>query len=80
MISRTRSAKSILFGGQTREGLWATPDLASAESGEAPTVQEIGARAGAAKYCLVHYQVGQCEEKGAIVREPGKSRGLRLAW
>jgi repressor LexA len=45
--------------------------------GEAPTVAklcaETGRNAGA-----VHYQLRELEAKAAIVREPGRPRGIRL--
>lgn len=47
--------------------------------GEAPTVREIGDAVGLRSDSAVHYQLGQCEEKGAITREPGRPRGIRLA-
>lgn len=50
-----------------------------ADRGEAPTVQEIGERVGMRSRASVHYQLGELEAKGAIVREPGRRRGIRLA-
>ncbi|MGW1987904.1 LexA family protein [Streptomyces collinus] len=47
--------------------------------GEAPTVQEIGAAVGLRSRACVHYQLVELETKRAIVREPGRSRGIRLA-
>jgi SOS-response transcriptional repressor LexA len=48
------------------------------EHGEAPTVKEIGEAVGLRSPSSVHYQLTQIEEKGAIVREPGQVRGIRL--
>ncbi|GAA3766721.1 LexA family protein [Streptomyces chiangmaiensis] len=50
-----------------------------AERGEAPTVVEIGKRVGLRSRPAVHYQLRQCEQKGAIVVEPRRARGIRLA-
>lgn len=50
-----------------------------AEHGEAPTVREIGQRVGLRSLSAMHYQLRQCEEKCAIVREPWQARGIRLA-
>ncbi|WP_171110578.1 MULTISPECIES: hypothetical protein [unclassified Streptomyces] len=50
-----------------------------ADQGEAPTVAEIGHQAGLRSRASVHYQLGELETKGAIVREPGRHRGIRLA-
>ncbi|MGW1988281.1 LexA family protein [Streptomyces collinus] len=47
--------------------------------GEAPTVQEIGAAVGMRSRASVHYQLVELEAKGAIAREPGRLRGIRLA-
>jgi repressor LexA len=52
---------------------------AIADQGEAPTVQEIGERVGMRSRASVHYQLGELEAKHAIVREPGRRRGIRLA-
>ncbi|MGW5258915.1 LexA family protein [Streptomyces sp. NPDC004012] len=49
------------------------------DTGEAPTVREIGRHIGLSSVSAVHYQLRQCEEKGAIVREPWHPRGIRLA-
>ncbi|MFC7266737.1 LexA family protein [Streptomyces lutosisoli] len=49
------------------------------DRGEAPTVQEIGERVGMRSRASVHYQLGELETKGAIVRERGRRRGIRLA-
>jgi repressor LexA len=48
------------------------------DRGEAPTVQEIGERVGMRSRASVHYQLGELESKNAIVREPGRRRGIRL--
>ena len=48
------------------------------EDGEAPTVAEICAEVGMA-VGSVHYQLRELEAKAAIVREPGRPRGIRLA-
>jgi repressor LexA len=47
------------------------------DSGEAPTVKEIAAEVGR-RPSSVHYQLREIEAKGAIVREPGRARGIRL--
>jgi repressor LexA len=52
---------------------------AIADQGEAPTVQEIGERVGMRSRASVHYQLGELESKGAIRRERGRRRGIRLA-
>jgi repressor LexA len=52
---------------------------AIADRGEAPTVQEIGDQVGMRSRASVHYQLGELESKGAIVREPHRRRGIRLA-
>jgi repressor LexA len=52
---------------------------AIADRGEAPTVQEIGDRVGMRSRASVHYQLGELETKGAIRRERGRRRGIRLA-
>ncbi|MFF7358352.1 LexA family protein [Streptomyces filipinensis] len=49
-----------------------------ADHGEAPTVQETGAAVGMRSRSSVHYQLGELEWKRAIVREPGRSRGIHL--
>ena len=50
-----------------------------ADHGQAPTMQQIGAAVGMRSRASVHYQLGELEAKRAIVREPGRSRGIRLA-
>ena len=48
------------------------------EDGVAPTVKEIGAEVGLS-VGGVHYQLTELQAKHAIVREPGRARGIRLA-
>lgn len=48
-----------------------------ADAGEAPTVREIGAEIGRSLGGVV-YQLAELEAKCAIVREPGRARGIRL--
>ncbi|MFF5861037.1 hypothetical protein ACFY8B_36505 [Streptomyces sp. NPDC012751] len=50
-----------------------------ADHGQAPTVREIGQAVGMRSRASVHYQLGELEAKHAIVREPGRTRGIRLA-
>ncbi|MFE8948076.1 LexA family protein [Streptomyces sp. NPDC007856] len=52
---------------------------AIADQGEAPTVAEIGEAVGLRSRSSVHYQLVELESKQAIVREPGRYRGIRLA-
>jgi repressor LexA len=49
------------------------------DDGMAPTVAEIADRAGLRSWSSVHYQLRELETKGAIVREPGRPRGIRLS-
>ncbi|MFI2761368.1 hypothetical protein ACH5A3_21240 [Streptomyces echinatus] len=49
------------------------------DRGEAPTVAEIGEAVGMRSRSSVHYQLIELQTKGAIAREPGRSRGIRLA-
>ncbi|WP_431040083.1 LexA family protein [Streptomyces sp. P9-1] len=51
---------------------------AIAVEGDAPTVAELAAAVGM-RPSSVHYQLRELEAKGAIVREPGTARGIRLA-
>jgi SOS-response transcriptional repressor LexA len=51
---------------------------AIAVDGDAPTVAELAAAVGM-RPSSVHYQLRELETKGAIVREPGTARGIRLA-
>ncbi|MGW0771788.1 LexA family protein [Streptomyces sp. NPDC002676] len=50
-----------------------------ADSGEAPTMGQIGAAVGMRSRASVHYQLGELEAKHAIVREPRRQRGIHLA-
>ncbi|MDT0608909.1 LexA family protein [Streptomyces lancefieldiae] len=52
--------------------------LAITNEGDAPTVAEIATAVGL-RPSSVHYQLRELEAKGAIVREPGTARGIRLA-
>ena len=52
---------------------------AIADRGEAPTVREIGDAVGMSSRSSVHYQLVELETKQAIVRTPGRARGIRLA-
>lgn len=52
--------------------------LAITDQGDAPTVAELAAAVGM-RPSSVHYQLGELEAKGAIVREPHRPRGIRLA-
>jgi repressor LexA len=49
-----------------------------ADRGEAPTMRQIGQAAGMRSRASVHYQLIKLEAKSAIVREPGRTRGIRL--
>lgn len=51
---------------------------AIAVEGDAPTVAELAAAVGM-RPSSVHYQLRELETKGAIVRESGQARGIRLA-
>ncbi|MFF7240075.1 hypothetical protein [Streptomyces collinus] len=53
--------------------------IRTADRGEAPTVAEIGAAVGMRSRASVHYQPVELKTKRAIVREPGRSSGIRLA-
>ena len=50
-----------------------------ADEGQSPTYAEIGEAVGMRSRASVHYQLGELEAKGSIVREPHRSRGIRLA-
>ena len=50
---------------------------AIADTGEAPTLDEIGAVVGLGR-SAVHYQLGELEAKNQIVREHRRVRGIRL--
>jgi repressor LexA len=49
-----------------------------ADHGDAPTVQQIGQAVGMRSRASVHHQLVEPEAKSAIVREPGRTRGIRL--
>ncbi|MFE9776364.1 LexA family protein [Streptomyces sp. NPDC005931] len=48
------------------------------DRGDAPTVAEIATEVSLAP-STVHYQLRELEAKGAIIREPHRPRGMRLA-
>lgn len=48
-----------------------------ADTGDAPTVKEICGEVGLSAGG-VHYQLTELQAKCAIVREPGRARGIRL--
>lgn len=50
-----------------------------AATGQAPTVVEISRHVGRKSGSGIHYQLQQIEKKGAIIRDPGRPRGIRLA-
>ncbi|MFF4402499.1 LexA family protein [Streptomyces sp. NPDC001480] len=50
-----------------------------ADHGQAPTMQQIGAAGGMRSRASVHCHLIELEAKAAIVREPGRPRGTRLA-
>lgn len=62
---------------ETQERILHVIRRAIVETGEAPTVKEICAAVGLA-VGSVHYQLRELEAKAAIVREPGRPRGIRL--
>jgi repressor LexA len=64
---------------ETQERILRCIRQAIADRGEAPTVQEIGDQVGMRSRASVHYQLGELEAKHAIVREPHRRRGIRLA-
>ncbi|MYU24667.1 hypothetical protein [Streptomyces sp. SID8352] len=49
------------------------------DQGVAPTIGEIAAAVGMRSWSGVHYQLCELEVKGAIRRDPGRARGIRLA-
>ncbi|WP_432187526.1 LexA family protein [Streptomyces sp. Tue6028] len=49
-----------------------------ADTGEAPTMREIGAHVGLRSRSAIHYQLREMEAKGAIVRERHQPCGIRL--
>src|SRR5690606_35704675 len=85
----TRIRTGFLLGGMVRrkveyltgmqERILSCIRQAITEDGEAPTVGEIADRVGLKSWSSVHYQLRELEAKGAIVREPGRARGIRLA-
>ncbi|MFI9155703.1 LexA family protein [Streptomyces sp. NPDC053367] len=48
------------------------------DQGEAPLVTEIGEAVGLSSRASVHYHLVELETKGAIRRERGRKRGIRL--
>ncbi|MFF7824163.1 LexA family protein [Streptomyces rochei] len=62
----------------TQEQILRVIRLAITDQGDAPTVAEIAEEVGL-RPSSVHYQLRELEAKGAIVREPGRPRGIRLA-
>ncbi|MFD0053014.1 LexA family protein [Streptomyces sp. NPDC127168] len=62
----------------TQERILGVIRLAITDQGDAPTVAEISAAVGL-RPSSVHYQLRELETKGAIAREPGRARGIRLA-
>lgn len=62
----------------TQEQILRAIRLAITDQGDAPTVAEIAEEVGL-RPSSVHYQLRELEAKGAIVREPGRPRGIRLA-
>ncbi|MFH9574155.1 LexA family protein [Streptomyces sp. NPDC017454] len=63
---------------QRQEAILRVIRLAITDQGDAPTVAEIAEAVGL-RPSSVHYQLRELEAKGAIVREPGTARGIRLA-
>lgn len=61
----------------TQERLLAVIRRRIREQGEAPTIAELRAATGHSAGGMA-YQLAQLEAKGAIVREPGRPRGIRL--
>ncbi|KOV58093.1 hypothetical protein [Streptomyces sp. MMG1121] len=49
------------------------------DGGEAPTVREIEVEVGLRSQSSVYCQLVELETKRAIVRTPGRARGIRLA-
>ncbi|MEV5350985.1 LexA family protein [Streptomyces achromogenes] len=49
-----------------------------ADHGKTPTMRQIGQAAGMSSRASVHYQLIELEAKSAIVREPGRTCGIRL--
>lgn len=50
-----------------------------AERGTVPSIEEIGDAVGLSSASSVHHQLKTLEEKGFILRDPGRSRSIRLA-
>jgi repressor LexA len=63
----------------TQERILRCIRMAIVDSGEAPTVVEIGEAVGLSSRSSVHYQLRELEAKNAIVREPRRPRGIRIA-
>jgi SOS-response transcriptional repressor LexA len=63
---------------ETQERILRIIREAIVERGEAPSLVEIGAAVGLRSRSSVHYQLRELEAKAAIVREPGRRRGIRL--
>jgi repressor LexA len=49
------------------------------DTGEPPTLEEIGQAIGGRSRSTVHYHLAALEEKGAIIRDRHRSRGIRLS-
>ncbi|MFF9527480.1 hypothetical protein ACF1DV_36760 [Streptomyces achromogenes] len=49
-----------------------------ADHGKTPTVRQIGQAAGMCSRVSVPYELIELETTSAIVREPGRTRGIRL--
>ncbi|MEU3957577.1 hypothetical protein AB0F45_35710 [Streptomyces achromogenes] len=49
-----------------------------ADHGKTPTVRQTGPAAGMRSRASVPYQLIELETTSAIVREPGRTRGIRL--
>ncbi|MFE6429396.1 LexA family protein [Streptomyces rochei] len=62
----------------TQEQILRVIRLAITDQGDAPTVAEIAEQVGL-RPSSVHYQLRELEAKGAIHRQPGRPRGIRLA-
>ncbi|MFE1111317.1 LexA family protein [Streptomyces rochei] len=62
----------------TQEQILRVIRLAITDQGDAPTVAEIAEEVGL-RPSSVHYQLRELEAKGAIRRQPGTARGIRLA-
>ncbi|NJP49239.1 MarR family transcriptional regulator [Streptomyces sp. SBST2-5] len=62
---------------ETQERILREIRLAIVDRGDAPTIAELADTVGL-RWSSVHYQLRELEAKGAIVREPGRPRGIRL--